>query len=101
MAELEAGHPDELGKVLRNFLREAYDPVGSLPSRTDPVEWAVRRFIESWSDPVRGAIDQIEECLEAAAAHLNAGDASSASREIDAASQLVRESLRDDLGLYR
>ena len=46
MAELEPGHPDELVPTLHNWLREALNPIGSLPAGTDPVECAVRRFID-------------------------------------------------------
>lgn len=100
MAELEPGHPDELVDTLRNWLREAQDPIGSLPAGTDPVEWAVRRFIASWERPVRISIQNLEECLAAAAKALEAGDVPAASREVESARQLVGESLRDDLGLY-
>jgi hypothetical protein len=100
MAELEPGHPDELVCTLRNWLREAESPLGSLPDGTDPVEWAVRRFIASWADPVRGTIRVIEECLESASQALAAGDTAVARNQVESAQQLVRESLRDELGLY-
>jgi len=100
MAELEPGHPDELVRTLRNWLREAQEPVGSLPAGTDPVEWAVRRFIASWSGPVRGTIQVLEECLASAVQSLAAGDAAAARTEVESAQQLIRESLRDELGLY-
>src|SRR5262245_20911287 len=100
MAELEPGHPDELVQTLRNWLREANSPIGSLPEGTDPVEWAVRRFIASWQGPVRGTIEVIEECLQAGIAACAAGDLEKAQREIESAEQLVGESLREHLGLY-
>jgi hypothetical protein len=100
MAELEPGHPDELIRTLRNWLREAESPIGSLPAGTDPVEWAVRRFIASWSGPVRSTIEEIESCLDSALALLSSGKVQEAQTEIDSARQLVEESLRDDLGLY-
>jgi hypothetical protein len=100
MAELEPGHPDELVSKFRNWLREAQDPIGSLPSGTEPIEWAVRRFIESWARPVRSSIEVLEECLESAAQAVAAGDLANAGMEIDAARQQIRQSLRIELGLY-
>jgi len=100
MAELEPGHPDELVRTFRNWLREAQDPIGSLPAGADPVEWAVRQFINSWAGPVRATIRELEECLEAAGRALAAGDSATAVSEVEAAGQLGRESLRDELGLY-
>jgi hypothetical protein len=100
MAELEPGHPDELTRTLRNWLREAESAIGSLPVGTDPVEWAVRRFIASWSGPVRETIEQIEDCLDSALKLCSEGKVQEALVEIDSARQLVEESLRDDLGLY-
>jgi hypothetical protein len=100
MAELEPGHPDELVRTLRNWLREAQDPVGSLPAGTDPVEWAVRRFIALWAGPVRSSIQVLEERLEFAIQALAVGDTAAARSEVESAQQLVRESLRDELGLY-
>jgi hypothetical protein len=100
MAELEPGHPDELVHTLRNWLREASDPIGSLPTGTDPVEWAVRRFIAWWVAPLRGSIDEIEDCLRQAGEACRAGDAAAAAAEIELARQVLGESLRDHLGLY-
>jgi hypothetical protein len=100
MGELEPGHPDELVRTLRNWLREAHDPVGSLPAGTDPVDWAVRQFIASWVKPVRSSIQVLEECLRASVEALEAGNMATARQEIEAAQQLVGESLRDELGLY-
>ena len=53
MAELEPGHPDELVRNLRNWLREANDPIGTLPEGMDATEWAVRRFIDAWSQTLQ------------------------------------------------
>jgi len=100
MAELEPGNPDELVRTLRNWLREAHDPIGSLPPGTDPVEWAVRRFIASWVGPARATVREIEECLRLAEKACADGDTIAAVSEIDSARQLVGESLRDELGLY-
>ena len=100
MAELEPGHPDELVRTLHNWLREASDPIGSLPVGTDPVEWAVRRFIAWWVAPLRGSIDEIEDCLRQAGEACRAGDAAAAAAEIELARQVLGESLRDHLGLY-
>jgi hypothetical protein len=100
MAELEPGHPDELTKLLKNWLQQTDDPIGSLPEGTDPVEWAIRRFIDSWKKPIRSTIEVIEECLNSALELCDAGDSAEARAEIDSALQLVRESLRDELGLY-
>lgn len=100
MAELEPGHPDELVKTLRNWLAQANSPIGSLPEGTDAVEWAVRRFIDSWRRPVRSAIEVIEECLQSATTAIEGGDSKKALIEIDSIRQLIGESLRDELGLY-
>jgi hypothetical protein len=100
MAELEPGHPDELVVRLRNWLKEANDPIGSLPPGTDPVEWACRRFIDTWAAPVRDTIREIEDCLQSVDRAVAAGDLTEARMEADAARQLVNESLRDELGLY-
>ena len=100
MAELEPGHPDELVQTLKNWLREAQSPLGSLPEGTDPVEWAIRRFIASWQGPVRATIEEIEDCLRSALELCNSGSFEKASASIDSARQLVEESLRDKLGLY-
>ena len=70
MAELEPGHPDELANTLRNWLREAHSPVGKLPEGMDAIEWAVRRFIDSWKNPTRRAIEGVKESLYRATATL-------------------------------
>jgi hypothetical protein len=100
MAELEPGHPDELVRMLKNSLQQAQDPIGSLPEGTDPVEWAIRRFIASWKGPIRSSIEVIVECLNSALELCEAGDAKGAMVEIESARQLIGESLRDELGLY-
>ena len=100
MAELEPGHPDELVKRLRYWLAEAQSPIGSLPEGTDPIEWAVRRFIDTWSKPIRETIEIIEDSLQSAIELCNSGKIQEAQVEIDSARQLVEESLRDHLGLY-
>ena len=100
MAELEPGDPDKLVRTLRNWLREPSDPIGSLPAGTDPVEWAVRRFIASWVRPVRESVREIEDCLRKAEEACRAGDMAAAAVENDSAQQLVGESLWDHLGLY-
>jgi len=100
MAELEPGHPDELVRTLHNWLREASDPIGSLPVGTDPVEWAVRRFVDWWVAPLRGRVGEIEDCLRRAGEACKAGNTSAAVEEIELAQQVVAEDLRDHLGLY-
>ena len=81
MAEREPGHPDKLVRTLRNWLREASDPIGSLPAGTDPAEWAVRRFIASWVRPVRASVREIEDCLRKAEEACRAGDMDAAAAE--------------------
>jgi len=101
VAELEPGHPDELVRTLRNWLSEAHSPLGSLPEGTDPVEWAVRRFIASWQRPARNAIESVEESLYQAMALCDTGAPLTEIREkIDLARQALQEDLRDHLGLY-
>lgn len=101
MAELEPGHPDELVQVLRNWLREANSPIGALPAGMDAVEWAVRRFIDSWKTPIRDAIEGIEESLYRAMELCDSGAPfSEIKSEIDSARQILQEDLRDHLGLY-
>lgn len=101
MAELEPGHPDELVKVLRNWLREAHSPLGTLPDGMDVVEWAVRRFIDYWKTPACNAIEGIEESLYRAMELCDSGaPLSEIKSEIDLARQTLQEDLRDHLGLY-
>ncbi len=100
MADMERGHPEELTRLLKNWLREAQDPIGTLPPGTDPEEWAVRRFISTWQEPVDGAIRSIEEVL-AAALNLchNGGDIKAIESELETALDIIRQDLREDLGL--
>lgn len=101
MAELEPGHPDELIHTLRNWLREAHDPIGSFPTGTDPVEWAVRRFIDTWKTEARRAIEGVEESLNQAMALCDSqASFDEIKSEIDMARQTLQEDLRDHLGLY-
>lgn len=100
MAELETGNPDELTKRLRNWLKEAQDPMGALREGTDPVEWAVRRFIETWAEPVRVTIREIEASIESAQQALSDGNTEEASIELDSIRQMVGEGVRADLGIY-
>lgn len=74
MAELEPRHPDELLERLTNWLKQANDPIGSLPPNVTPTEWAVRNFIGTWRKPVRSGLDSIEESLKKALEALKAGD---------------------------
>lgn len=101
MAELEPGHPDELVQALRNWLREANLPLGTLPEGMDAVEWAVRRFIDYWKKPIRNAIESIEESLYRAMQLCDSrAPLPEIKNEIDMARQILQEDLRDDLGLY-
>jgi hypothetical protein len=101
MAEQEPGHPDELVRVLRNWLREAKSPIGALPEGVDAVEWAVRRFIDYWKAPARRAIEGVEESLSRAMALCDSGaPLPEIKNEIDLARQTFQEDLRDHLGLY-
>jgi len=100
MAELEPGHPDELVKILRNWMREAESPIGDFPAGVEPIEWAIRQFINCWSRPLRSAIEDLERCLQAASDSCTAGDMPKVQMEIDNARQLIGEDLRDHLGLF-
>ena len=99
MAELEPGHPDELIKVLRNWLDQKDE--GKLPAGMDRTEWAVRQFINYWHNPARRAIDSIEksllDCIALCAASAPHGDIAD---ELELARQTLQEDLRDHLGLY-
>jgi hypothetical protein len=101
MAELEPGHPDELVQSLSNWLREANSRMGALPEGVDPVEWAVRRFIDIWKADAPNAIDGVEENLSRAIALC---DSQSPLDEIKSSIELARETLQEDLrghlGLY-
>ncbi len=102
MAELEPGHPDELVKTLTNWLRQAHAAEGTLlPVGIDPVEWAVRRFIESWRRPAKAAIESIEASLHRAMTLCDSGESfAEIKEELDTARQTLGESLRGELGLY-
>src|SRR5436190_2102461 len=100
MAEFEPGHPDELVQTLRNWLDQANSPLGSLPEGMDPVNWAIRQFIQSWQGPIRSAIESLEESLGDAMSACERGDTNAAMMEIDSARQTIGENLRDELGLY-
>jgi hypothetical protein len=101
MAEFEPGNPDALVQNLRNWLNEANSPVGTLPEGMDPIEWAVRRFIQYWKAPARRAIEGVQESLDLAKKLCNAGAPPGEIKlEIDMALQILGEDLRDHLGLY-
>jgi len=100
MAELEPGHPDELTQQLANWLKEANDPIGTLPAGLPPTEWAARRFIDTWRKPARDAIDSVEECLAKAEEELRQGHVDAAKTLIAVARQTIGEDIRDHLGLY-
>jgi hypothetical protein len=101
MAEMEPGHPDQLAIRLRNWLREANSPIGTLPEGMDAAEWAVRRFIDTWKNSARAAIESVEESLLQAMALCDSGAPQSAVKvEIDMARQTLQEDLRGHLGLY-
>jgi hypothetical protein len=102
MAEFEPGHPDELVKLITNWLRAAQSPYGTLlPIGIDPVEWAVRQFIDKWKVSARRAIESIEENLSRAEMLCSSGGAREAvAAEIDNARSTLQEDLRDHLGLY-
>jgi hypothetical protein len=102
MVEFEPGHPDELVQTLTNWLRQAQAPEGTLlPLGITPVEWAVRRFIDSWKRSARTAIDSVEESLHRAIVLCDSGASLSAVKnELESARQELGETLRDELGLY-
>ncbi len=101
MAELEPGHPDELTQILENWLREANSPMGKLPEGVDAVEWAVRRFIDSWKNTARDALDSVEASLTQAISLCDSGSPFSEIKdELEIARQTLGEDLRDHLGLY-
>lgn len=100
MAELDPGHPDELIERLNNWLKQASDPIGTLPPNVTPTEWAVRNFIDAWRKPVREGLDSIEASLKTALDALRAGDADAATFELECALQTLGEDVRDELGLY-
>jgi hypothetical protein len=101
MAELEPGHPDELVQTFRNWLREANSPMGALPEGVDPVEWAVRRFIDIWKADARNAIDGVEKNLSRAIALCDSkSPLEEIKRQVELARQTLQEDLRGHLGLY-
>ena len=101
MSELEPGHPDELVQNLRNWLREANSPMGALPEGVDPVEWAVRRFIDIWKADARNAIEGVEWNLVRAIALCDSqSPLDEIKRQIELARETLQEDLRDHLGLY-
>lgn len=101
MAELEPGHPDELVETLRNWLKEAESPIGTLPEGMDAIEWAVRRFIDTWKSPARNAIESVEDSLTRAISLCDSGSSLAEIKdEIDLARQTLQEDLRDHLGIY-
>jgi len=102
MAELEPGHPDELTKILANWLNLANEPNADLlPAGIDPTQWAVRQFIRHWQADAESAIEKVERSLESAK-QLCESDATCEAiiDEIDLARQFLQEDLRDHLGLY-
>jgi len=97
----EPGHPADLKQALCNWLQEAQSPVGTLPQGTDPVDWAIRRFIAYWEKPARQAIRFLEESLNKARELCDAGaNPEQIKEEIDYAFQVLGEDLRVALGLY-
>jgi hypothetical protein len=100
MAELEPGNPDELVRTLRNWLRQANDPSGELPPGMDPTEWAVRRFIAGWIEPVRIVVRGIEESIRSAEQALADGDYQAVADELNGIRQEIGEGLRTELGIY-
>lgn len=100
MAELESGHHDELKEMLANWLRQASDPIGSLPEGTDSTEWAVRNFIDAWRRPVRDGVDSVEQSIKTALKALETGDVDTAKFELGCENQALAEDVRDNLGLY-
>jgi hypothetical protein len=102
MAELESGHPDELVQTLSNWLRQSQSLEGELlPSGIDRIEWAVRRFIDSWKGPARTAIEAIEDSLRRAMALCDSkASLDEIRKELEIARQELGVSLREELGLY-
>jgi hypothetical protein len=97
----EPGNPDELKQALRNWLQEAQSPIGTLPEGTDPIDWAIHRFILYWEKPARRAIRSLEESLDKARELCNAGASGQQIKdEIDYAFQVIGEDLRVASGLY-
>jgi hypothetical protein len=102
MDERPAGNPEDLADALRNWLRQAQSPTGTLPAGTDPIAWAVERFIAYWANPARSAIRSIERSLSEARALCDAGGSPTEIKAaIEYAMQVIGEDLRDHLGLYQ
>jgi len=57
--------------------------IGCLPAGTDPVEWAVHRLIAWCIAPLRGSIDEIEDCPRPAREACRSGDMVTAAAEIE------------------
>jgi hypothetical protein len=97
----EPGHPEDLKQALQNWLREAQSNEGALPEGTDPIDWAIQRFIAYWEKPTRQAIRSLEETLSRARELCDANAPPQEIRnEIDYAFQIIGEDLRVELGLY-
>ena len=102
MDDLQPGHPGDLAQALRNWLQQAQSPIGSLPAGMDPIAWVAERFIAYWAGPARDAIRSIEDSLNEARALCDAGAGPAEIKaEIEYAMQVIREDLRDHLGLYQ
>jgi hypothetical protein len=102
MAEFEPGHPDELVTLMTNWLRQSQSPIGTLlPPGIDPIEWAVRQFINVWKDSARRAVESVDESLSNAASLCTSrADREEIAKEIEIARQTLQCDLRDHLGLY-
>jgi hypothetical protein len=102
MAELEPGHPDELVQAMTNWLRQSQSAEGELlPAGIEPIEWAVRRFIDSWKGSARVAVESVERSIHRAIGLCDSGASlAEISKELEIARQELGVSLRDELGLY-
>jgi hypothetical protein len=102
LAELEEGHPDELVKVLENWLCQAESPTGTLlPEGIGKTEWAIRQFINYWKGVARQAIESVEADLgQALQLCQTSAPHSQIASQLEAARQTLQEDLRDHLGLY-
>jgi hypothetical protein len=98
----EPGHPADLKQALRNWLQEAQSPIGALPEGTDPIDWAIQRFIAYWEKPARQAVQSLEESLHKTKELCDTGARTQQIKdEIDYALQIIGEDLRVALGLYQ
>lgn len=96
----EPGHPDEWTPVLKKWLEQSRDPLGTLqPEGIDPDEWAVRQFIQSWTGSVRPLLDSLESGIQQASRLCDAGSNQEAAQELDDLRQLLQD-LRDELGVH-